>query len=114
MALTPGFVAASGTVYGTAVDAVRAAHGVFSTGLLKPASRAELTAIRWPAEDYALGGRVREIGGRRWAWEPGKIEGYRALIAHDLAGDRTVAIFNNTDMAQGVIGEMAEALIAAS
>lgn len=37
----------------------------------------------------------------------------RALIAHDLAGDRTVAIFNNTDMAQGVIGELAEALIAA-
>ena len=114
MTPTPAFVGASGTVSGTAVDAVRAAHGVFATGLLKPASRAALTAVRWPAENYALGGRVREIGGRRWAWETGRIEGYRSLIAHDLAGDRTVAIFNNTDMAQRVIGDFGEALVAAS
>ena len=114
MTLTPAFAAASGTVYGTAAEAVRAAHGIFSTGLLMPASRAALTTIMWPTENYALGGRVRDIGGRRWAWEPGKIEGYRALIAHDLAGDRTIAIFNNTDMPQGTIGELGEALIAAA
>jgi len=110
MAPVPPFLAASGTVAGTPADAVRAAHGVFHGRLLRPTSRQALTAIRWPAEGYALGGRVRTIDGELWAWETGKIGGYRAHIAHRLAQSETVAIFNTTDMDQGVIAGWAETI----
>ncbi|WP_419810139.1 serine hydrolase domain-containing protein [Sphingomonas sp.] len=110
MAPLPPFVAASGVVFATVDDALRAAHGIFSGALLSARSRAALTTIAWAQEDYALGGRVRTIGGRRWAWEAGKVEGYRALIAHDLIGDRTIVIFNNTDVAQATISSLAESL----
>lgn len=112
MAAVPPFAAASGNVFATAGDAIRAAHGVFATSLLSKGMRRELTTVQWQPEDYALGGRVRLINGRRWAWEPGKTQGYRALIAQELEGDRTIVIFNNTDMAQATIAMLAEALTA--
>lgn len=114
MAPVPAFVAASGNFVGTAHDAMRAAHGVFATGFLRPASRAALTEIRWPAEGYALGGRVRAIGGERWAWETGKVQGYRALIAQNLARDETIVVFNNTDTDQSVIATWAERIATAA
>lgn len=112
MAAVPPFAGASGNVFAGVDDAIRAAHGIFAGRLLSVRSRAALTRIEWAPENYALGGRVRVIGGRRWAWEPGKVEGYRALIAHDLTGDRTIAIFNNTDMHQEKIATLAEAMMA--
>ena len=111
MAGTPPFAGASGNVFASADDAIRAAHGIFSGRLLSVRSRAALTRVEWAPEDYALGGRVRTIAGRRWAWEPGKIDGYRALIAHDLDGDRTIAIFNNTDMSQATLATLAEEMM---
>lgn len=114
MAAVPPFGGASGNVFSTADDAIRAAHGIFAGTLLSTQSRATLTTIAWAPQDYALGGRVREIAGGRWAWETGKVEGYRALIAHQLAGDRTIAIFNNTDMDQSLIAELCEGMIAAA
>lgn len=111
MAGVPPFAGASGNVFASVDDAIAAAHGIFAGPLLSKASRAALTQIEWHPENYTLGGRVRTIAGRRWAWEAGKIDGYRALIAHDLAGDQTIAIFNNTDMAQAPIGALAEAMI---
>ncbi len=108
----PAFVAASGNAAGRAEDAMRAAHGVFATGFLRRASREQLLRVRWAPEDYALGGRVRTLSGRRWAWEPGKIAGYRGLIAHDLDGDRTIVIFNTRDADQSVLASWAEAIIA--
>ena len=113
MAAVPPFGAASGNVFAGVDDAIRAGHGIFAGRLLSQRSRVALTQVEWAPEDYALGGRVRVIDGRRWAWEPGKVEGYRALIAHDLAGDRTIAIFNNTDMDQGTIAKLAGAMMRA-
>lgn len=106
----PAFVAASGNVAGTAADAIRAAHGIFHARLLGPASRAALTTVRWPAEGYALGGRVRRIDGEPWAWEAGKVDGYRALIAHRLGRSETIVIFNATDVEQSAIGGWVEAI----
>jgi len=110
MAPVPPFLAASGTVAGTVADAVRAAHGIVHGQLLHPASRQALTTVRWPAEDYAMGGRVRVIDGEPWAWETGRIGGYRAHIAHRLARNETIAIFNTTDLDQSVIAGWVEAI----
>ncbi len=113
MAGVPPFGSASGNIFASVDDAIRAAHGVFAGSLLSRASRTALTTVRWAPEEYALGGRVREIAGHRWAWETGKIDGYRALIAQQIDDDRTVVVFNNSDMAQAPIAALAEAMIAA-
>ncbi|SOB78955.1 D-alanyl-D-alanine carboxypeptidase [Sphingomonas guangdongensis] len=110
MSPAPAFIAATGNVASTAADAVRAAHGIFNGRLLRPASRVALATVRWPAEAYALGGRVRDIAGARWAWEAGRVGGYRALIAHRLGSDETVVAFNNTDVAQSTIGGWVETI----
>lgn len=104
----PPFLAASGNVAGTAADAARAAHGIFHGPLLSRTSRDALTTVRWPDQDYALGGRIHLIDGERWAWETGKVEGYRAHIAHRLARSETVVILNATDLDQPTIGTWAE------
>lgn len=108
MSPVPPFVAASGNVAGTVQDAIRAAHGIHHGSILRPASREELTMVRWPAQEYALGGRVHTIDGDRWAWETGKVEGYRAHIAHRLSRSETVVVFNTTDMDQSTISGWVE------
>ena len=106
----PPFVGASGNICLTAEDAVRAAHGIYSTGFLQAGSRAALTMVEYPQEDYTLGGRVHMIAGRRWSWDTGKVQGYRTMIAHDPDADRTIVILNATDMDQGAIAAQAEAM----
>jgi CubicO group peptidase (beta-lactamase class C family) len=110
MAPVPPFIAASGNVAGTVNDAMRAAHGVFQGSLLRAAARRELTSVRWPEQDYALGGRVHAIDGESWAWEAGKVGGYRTHIAHRLSASETIVIFNTTDMLQSTIGDWVEAI----
>jgi len=110
MSPVPPFAAASGNVAGTVQDAMRAAHGIFHGSLLRPASMRALTNIRWPAEEYALGGRVHPIDSDPWAWETGKVEGYRAHVAHRLSRSETIVVFNTTDMAQSTIGSWVEAI----
>jgi D-alanyl-D-alanine carboxypeptidase len=102
-------VAASGNVASTPSDAVRAAHGIFHGGLLTPPC-ATLTTIRWPAEEYVLGGRVHRIDDERWAWETGKVQGYRVHIAHRLSRSETIVIFNTTDLSQSMVSGWLEAI----
>ncbi|QAY78358.1 serine hydrolase [Sphingosinicella sp. BN140058] len=113
MSPVPAFAGASGNVAGTAADAVRAAHGIFATKLLRDASRRELVRIRRADQEYALGGRIHRIGNADWGWETGKVDAYRAHIAHRLDGDRTIVIFNNGDLGQTPIGGWVETLAAA-
>lgn len=110
MSPVPPFLAASGNAASTVRDAVRAAHGIFHGSLLNAASRRELVTIHWPEEEYALGGRVHPIGGKLWAWETGKVQGYRAHIAHRLSRSETIVIFNTTDIGQSQIGSWVEAI----
>ncbi len=110
MLSVPAFLAASGNVAGTAHDAVRAAHGIFHGPLLTKASRMELTRIRWPEQEYALGGRVHPIAGDLWAWETGKVQAYRTYIAHRLEQSETIVVFNTTDMDQSQIGTWMETI----
>lgn len=111
------YVAASGTVYSTAADLARLAHAVYETGMLSPASKRELSTIVVAGEQYALGGRVRQLalGGqtRSVAWETGASGGYRSVLAHVPGEQRTVVILNNTERPQGQMGAAAEALLGA-
>jgi len=104
MGPVPPALAGSGNAAGGVRDAMRAAHGIFHGSLLRPASRAALTTIAWPDEEYALGGRVRSIDGEPWGWETGKVEGYRTHIAHCLSRSETIVVFDTTDMVQSTIG----------
>lgn len=110
MAPVPPFLAASGNIAGSVYDAARIAHAVFHGRLLKGTGRRDLTTLRWPPQEYALGGRVHSIDGEAWAWETGKVQGYRALIAHRLARSETIVIFNTTDMEQSVIAGWGETI----
>lgn len=107
----PAFIAASGNIAGSATDAIRATHGIFHGRLLQPRFRQLLTEVNWPAENYALGGRVRTIGGEPWAWEAGKTGGYRALIVHRLEKSETIALFATGDQDQSLLSGWAERII---
>lgn len=113
MTAVPAFLAGSGNTASSVRDALRAAHGIFHTALLSAGSRRELTSLHWPDQEYALGGRVHSIGNEPWAWESGKVEGYRGLIAHRLSQSETIVIFNTTDMSQSQIGDWAETIATA-
>lgn len=110
MATVPAFLAASGNVAGTVNDAVRAAHGIFHGLLLTKASRMALTKVRWPGQEYALGGRIHPIADDPWAWETGKVQAYRTHIAHRLDKSETIVVFNTTDMEQAQIGTWVETI----
>lgn len=110
MLSVPPFLAASGNTASTVRDAMRAAHGIFHGSLVSAASRRDLTTIRWPEQEYALGGRIHPIDGSAWAWETGKVQGYRAHIAHRLTRSETIVIFDTTDMEQSEIGGWVEAI----
>lgn len=111
LGLVPPFGGASGNVHATAADLASLAHHVFAGRVLRRSSLAELTRIRVPEENYALGGRMRVLGGRNTAWQTGKVGAYRAHLAHDIAADRTVVILTNSDLEQSVIGRLAEELL---
>lgn len=109
------YTLASGGYCGTAPDLVRAAQGVYGSALLSVASRNALSAILAPAESYALGGRVRTLGiaghSHPFAWETGRVDGYRSLLAHRLDGAVTLVVLNNTDVGQKAIDVFAETIL---
>lgn len=114
---SPPMVAASGTIYSTAADLVKIADAVYGNGLLTPVSRRALMTIQHAPEDYALGGRVKQLGSgaaaRTLAWETGVSGGYKTLLAYAPADGRAVVLLNNTDMAQSEQARIALALLGA-
>lgn len=108
----PPFGGASGNIHADAAALVRTAHVALETNrLLTPAMRAELLRVRVPTENYALGGRVRTLLGKRVAWETGKVQAYRTHLAHVVGEDRCVLVFNNGDLGQDTIGALVEELL---
>jgi D-alanyl-D-alanine carboxypeptidase len=110
------YTLASGGYCGTAADLVRAARGVYRTPLLSADARKALSNVLVAEESYALGGRVRQVkagsGTHAFAWETGRVDGYRSLLAHQLDGDLTLVLLNNTSLGQKDIDVFAEALLA--
>lgn len=110
-------MAAGGGYYSTAADLLRAAHLVFDTGFLAPASLRRLTTIEVASDSYALGGRVRTltIAGQAHTagWETGNTAGFRSLLGHRLDTGETVVILNNTAISQKTLDLFADALFGA-
>ncbi len=115
MSAMPPMVAASGTIYSTAADLVAIADAVYAGDLLSRTSRTELLTVQYADENYALGGRVREIGSgaarRTVVWNGGVIGGYKTLLAYAPADGAAVVLLNNTDIDQGDQGKLAESLL---
>lgn len=111
-------MAAGGGYFSNAADLVRAAHGVFDRGFLKPESIAALRMIRVPEQDYSLGGRVRTmtIAGKpvQAAWETGRTAGFRSVLGHRYDDGSTVVILNNTGLSQKLLDEFADQLFGAA
>lgn len=113
----PPMVAASGTIYSTASDLVKLADAVYGGQLLTSASRRELMTVQYAPEEYALGGRVKQVGNaaaaRTLAWEAGVSGGHKTLLAYSPADGRAVVLLNNTDMAQSEQARIGLALLEA-
>ncbi|PVX29155.1 serine hydrolase domain-containing protein [Sphingomonas pokkalii] len=114
---TPVMVA-SGGYYSTAPDLLRLAHAVFDLGLLTPASLKALRTVRVAEQDYSLGGRVRTmtIAGKpvQAAWETGRLNGYRTLLAHRYDTRESIVLLNNTGISQKAIDLFADDLFGAA
>ncbi|WP_031496640.1 serine hydrolase domain-containing protein [Bryobacter aggregatus] len=114
----PSYLAASGGYYSTAADLMSAAHAIYDKGFLSPQSLRQFTHIEVESAAYALGGRVKtlQIQGKphRFAWETGRVNGFRSVLAHRLDGEATVVILNNTDMSQKTLDEFAYSLLDAT
>jgi CubicO group peptidase (beta-lactamase class C family) len=108
---SPPMVAASGTIYSTASDLVKLADAVYGDALLSSTSRKELLTVRYAAEEYALGGRVKQRAGRALAWETGVSGGYKTLLAYAPDSGRAVVLLNNTDMQQSEQARIGLALL---
>jgi D-alanyl-D-alanine carboxypeptidase len=113
----PPYIAAAGGYFSNALDLMRAAHVIFDTSLLTAASKKELTTIEVPSDQYALGGRVRQvpIGSKSVpaAWDTGNTSGFRSVLGHRLDGKATVVVLNNTSMSQKTLDEFSDELLAA-
>ncbi|WP_168710014.1 serine hydrolase [Massilia sp. Mn16-1_5] len=111
MPAAPPMAAAAGTVYSSAQDLVKIADLVYSERLLSAASRRELMSVQHAPEEYALGGRVKQVGNATLAWESGVMGGYKSLLAYAPEDGRAVVLLNNTDMAQSEQARIALALL---
>ena len=110
------FTAAAGGYYSNAHDLMLAGHRVFSTDFLSASSLRSLTTIEVPSDQYALGGRLRQVpigtGTVTAAWDTGNSSGYRSVLGHRLDGLGTVVVLNNTSMSQKTLDEFSDALLA--
>jgi CubicO group peptidase (beta-lactamase class C family) len=115
MSAMPPMVAASGTVYSTAADLVAIADAVYAGDLLSDKSRAELLTVQHAAENYALGGRVREVGSgagkRTVVWNGGVIGGFKTLLVYAPVDGTALVLLNNTDIDQSGQAKFAESVL---
>ena len=108
------YMAAAGGYFSTASDLLKAAHLIFDTGFLSPASQKSLRTIEVASDHYALGGRIwtLAIGGKSHpaGWETGNTAGYRSVLGHRFDTRETVVILNNTSMSQRTLDLFANSL----
>ena len=113
--ILPAFLIPTGTIYSTTHDLARLAHVVYETDALSRSARTSLLKVRYRAEDYALGGRVRRVVlGGHWqtvASEVGSIGGFKAVLVHVVGNDVSVVILNNTNMSQDVLTGIADRML---
>ncbi len=113
--IIPGFLIPTGTIFSNCGDLIKLARAVYEGSVLSQASLLTLSTVRYPPEDYALGGRVKyvELGGVRkeLAFEVGSIGGFKAVLVHIISDDVTVAILNNTNMSEDDLTALSDYLL---
>lgn len=113
----PYYLIAAGGFASTAGDLLNAAHRVFDGAFLSAKSKREMLAVQWPEQDYALGGRVKTLFAdgfpRVYAWETGRTDGYRSVLAHRFDDQTTLVLLNNTSLSQRTMDEFAVKLLGA-
>ena len=111
------YMAAAGGYFSTASDLLKAAHQIFDTGFLSPASQASLRTVEVASDSYALGGRIRTlwIDGKPYpaGWETGNTAGYRSVLGHRFDTRTSVVILNNTSLSQKALDLFADKLFGA-
>lgn len=111
------YMAAAGGYFGTASALLRAAHLIFDTDFLSPASQKALRTIEVASDQYALGGRIRTltVDGKSHpaGWETGNTAGYRSVLGHRFDTRASVVILNNTTMSQRTLDLFADKLFGA-
>lgn len=114
----PDFMMLAGGYYTSVGDLQRLMDGVFNHRVLSPASVATLMDVVRPAQNYALGGRVKTlpVAGkpRAVAWEYGSNGAFRVLAWRVLEDGHSVILANNTSFDHMRIGDLATALLDAS
>lgn len=77
-----------------------------------------MLTVTTPEQHHAFGGRVGRLAtsgvDRLAAWETGRTDGYRSVLAHLLEEKRTVVLLNNTDLSQQVMDRIALRLLDAN
>lgn len=108
------FFAASGGYVSTAGDLLKAAHAILGGDFLPQAQKKALLTVGWPDQDYALGGRVKTLFAdglpRVFAWETGRVAGYRSVLGHRFDDQTTVVLLNNTGVTQKAMDDFAYSL----
>jgi CubicO group peptidase (beta-lactamase class C family) len=111
------YMAAAGGYFSTAADLLKAAHQVFDTSFLSPASQGALRTVEVASDNYALGGRIRTlwVDGKPYpaGWETGNTAGYRSVLGHRFDTRATVVILNNTSLSQKTLDLFADTLFGA-
>ncbi len=111
------FTNAGGGYFSTASDLLKAAHDIFDTGFLAPASQTALRTIEVASDSYALGGRIRTlwVDGKPYpaGWETGNTAGYRSVLGHRFDTRTSVVILNNTSLSQKALDLFADQLFGA-
>ena len=111
------YMAAAGGYFSTASDLLKAAHLIFDTGFLSPASQRQLRTVEMASDRYALGGRIRTlmVDGKPFpaGWETGNTAGFRSVLGHRFDTRQTVVILNNTSMSQKTLDLFADRLFGA-
>ncbi|KRA62019.1 serine hydrolase [Caulobacter sp. Root655] len=111
------YMAAAGGYFGAASDLLKAAHLIFDTGFLSPASQRALRTVEVASDRYALGGRIRTlvVDGKPYpaGWETGNTAGFRSVLGHRFDTRASVVILNNTTMSQKTLDLFADKLFGA-
>jgi CubicO group peptidase (beta-lactamase class C family) len=111
------YMAAAGGYFSTASDLMKAAHAIFDTGFLAPASQTALRTVEVDSDSYALGGRIRTlwVDGKPYpaGWETGNTAGYRSVLGHRFDTRTTVVVLNNTSLSQKTLDLFADKLFGA-
>lgn len=112
---TPDFIACAGGFYSTGSDLLRLINAVYGGRVLTKRSLESLTKVYVPEENYAYGGRVRQITlrGKKQVvlWHSGSSGAFKSRLTKVLDKKWTVILLSNTNADMGKIADLNEQIL---